>query len=87
MEIIAFGRTVSKQDHSALDEVALTLSSLPRRFKRCEVEIVMHGASSDYEAWVAVRVISDSGELEAACVEWITKQVTRQGYAIVLKAP
>lgn len=43
----------------------------------------MRGSSADYEDWVILRVSAERRELEAACAEWITRQVTRQGYAIV----
>jgi hypothetical protein len=85
LEIIAFGRQVANPRRSVFDDVTLLLASLPRRYKHCDVAIAMRGASADYEDWIVLRVIGASREHEAACAEWITKQVTRQGYAIVAR--
>lgn len=86
MEVIAFALHVLNPAHPTWDGVAGVLAALPRRYKRCDVHIAMRGASSDYEDWVAVEVSSADRELELACAEWITKQVTRRGYAIVPKS-
>ena len=85
MELIAVGLITSNPARSTWDGVAVVLAALPRRYKQCEVQIVMRGASSDYEDWVAVEVTSADRELELACADWITKQVTRRGYALVPK--
>jgi hypothetical protein len=87
LEHLAFGRAISDAAHSAVDDVSLVLSTLPRRYRRCTTSIVMRGVSSDYEDWVAVTVTADSRELESAAAEWIRQQVTRRGYAFLATIP
>jgi adenosyl cobinamide kinase/adenosyl cobinamide phosphate guanylyltransferase len=86
LQYLAFGRAISDIGHSALDDVALVLSGLPRRYKRCTAVIVMRGVSSDYEDWVAVTVTAASLDAEMACAEWIRQHVTRRGYALLSTA-
>jgi hypothetical protein len=86
MPILAFGRKILDPQHSTYGEAVLVLREMPRRFKRCRVDIVMRGASADYEDWIAILVSAEDVILEGACVDWLTKQVTRRGFALVPKA-
>jgi hypothetical protein len=86
MEVIAFGRRVVDLAHQTYDELSHLLSALPRRFKPCEIEIVMRGSSADFDDWVALRVSTNMPDVERACVEWNSQQMTRRGFALLPRA-
>jgi hypothetical protein len=81
--VLAFGTKVLDPDHPTLAAVEGAMRALPARYRGCDAEIAMRGCDADYEDWVAVRIRASESDKEAACAEWLGKQVTRRGFAIV----
>lgn len=83
MAKIAFGRQHYDAADSVYDAVTQTLLELPRRHRSCNAEIVMRGSSADYEEWIVLEVSRTTEANAEACLEWVSRQVTRRGFAIV----
>jgi hypothetical protein len=83
MPIVTFGKRVLDPQQSTFTETVLVLRDMPRRYKTCDVDIVMRGASADFEDWIAVRIASVDKALEESCVDWLMKQMSRRGCALV----
>jgi hypothetical protein len=83
MAKIAFGRQHYDPSNTVFNSVTQALIELPRRHRSCVAQIVMRGCSAAWEEWIVLEVSRASAEDAQACIDWVSKQVTRQGFAIV----
>lgn len=83
MAVILFGARHADPKHPILETVELALEPFSKNFRECTAEIVMRGSCSQYDEWIAVEISASSESNATACVEWLTKQVTRHGFALI----
>jgi hypothetical protein len=83
MARIAFGQRQFDDSRSVFTAVSLVLAELPKRLRLCASEIIMRGSSAEFEEWIVLEVRSNDGRSAQSCLDWVAKQVTRQGFAIV----